>query len=151
MNAFRNVLIGIIVAIFIFLEFIILSNDEISKNISNALVTNGVVEENNKASYISKIDESYFVYTDEQMDTDNKYEKEILTKSDNDIYKLIELKIDKVDAFLLVVYDPSKVKMMACKAFKTKNNTGKERVLSMVERYGALAGVNGGGFFDDGK
>ena len=52
---------------------------------------------------------------------------------------------------MLIVYDPSKVKMMTSKAFNTKDNSGKEKIITMVERYQALAGVNGGGFFDDGK
>jgi exopolysaccharide biosynthesis protein len=152
MNLFKKMLFGFVIIAFLFLEFIYYSENEVSKNISNALVLNRLVANaKNEASHITKIDENYFMQTTKTIKTDNQYENDILNRDNNEIYKLIELKIDKVDAFLLVVYDPSKVKMMACKAFKTKNNTGKERVLSMVKRYGALAGVNGGGFFDDGK
>ena len=152
MNIFRNVLLGEILVVSLFIVFIIFSNEIVSKNISNALEISKVAAATYDVSYINKIDESNFIETSEQIiSTDNKYENEILKKGDNDIYKLIELKIDKTDCFLLVVYDPSKVRLMASKAYKTKNNTGKERVLPMVERYGALAGVNGGGFFDDGK
>ena len=53
--------------------------------------------------------------------------------------------------WLVVVYDPSTVHIMKSKAFKTPNNDGKENILDMTKRYGATIGVNGGGFYDDGK
>lgn len=152
MNFLKKILFCMVIIAFLFLEYVYYSEDEVSKNLSNALVLNKLVTDvKNETSHITKIDENYFMQTIESISTDSQYENDILNKGDNDIYKLIELKIDKMDSFLLVVYDPSKVRMMSSKAFKTKDNSGKERVLSMVKRYGALAGVNGGGFFDDGK
>ena len=154
MEQFRNIFFVVVVVAFTIFVYVTFSDVNLSNNISNALILDEVVaevNEENEIPHINRIDESYFVETVAKKVSDNEYENDILNKDDNDIYKVIKLKIDKTDAFLLVVYDPSKVRMLACKAFKTKNNTGKERVLSMVERYGALAGVNGGGFFDDGK
>ena len=152
MNFLKKILFCMVIIAFLFLEYVYYSEDEVSKNLSNALVLNKLVTDvKDETSHITKIDGNYFMQTVESISTDSQYENDILNKGDNDIYKLIELKIDKIDSFLLVVYDPSKVRMMSSKAFKTKDNSGKERVLSMVQRYGALAGVNGGGFFDDGK
>ena len=92
------------------------------------------------------------IKTNEEKKYDNKYEAEILNKNnDNDKYKIIKMKIANYDAWLVVVYDSSNVKIMNCKAFNTLNNNGKESIKDMTARYGAIIGVNGGGFYDDGK
>ena len=83
--------------------------------------------------------------------SDNEYEEEVINHKSDDVYKLVKLKVDGVNGFMLVVYDPANVKMMISPAFNTPDNSGKERILDMVKRHGALAGVNGGGFFDNGK
>lgn len=83
---------------------------------------------------------------------DNKYEAEILNKdNEDDAYKIIDLTVAGNKGWLVVVYDPSDVKIMKCKAFKTPDNSGKENIITMTARYGATIGVNGGAFYDDGK
>ena len=130
MNFLKKILFCMVIIAFLFLEYVYYSEDEVSKNLSNALVINKLVTDvKNETSHITKIDGNHFMQTVESISTDSQYENDILNKGDNDIYKLIELKIDKIDSFLLVVYDPSKVRMMSSKAFKTKDNSGKERVL----------------------
>lgn len=82
---------------------------------------------------------------------DNPYEG--LIKEDMGLldYKIIDINVHNNKGWLVVVYDPSKVKIMNCKAFKTNNNDGKETIVDMTKRYGATIGVNGGAFYDDGK
>ena len=69
----------------------------------------------------------------------------------NDDYKIIDLTVAGNKGWLVVVYDPSDVRIMKSKAFKTPNNDGKENIIDMTARYKATIGVNGGGFYDDGK
>lgn len=81
---------------------------------------------------------------------DNEYEKLIQDYSDED-YKIIDVEVAGNKGWLVVVYDPSMVRIMNCKGFKTANNDGKETIVDMTKRYGAIVGVNGGAFYDDGK
>lgn len=88
--------------------------------------------------------------TAEKDSYDNEYDEVILTRDDNnEDYKLINVKVGKYDGYLVAVYDPSKVQLMHSKVFN-QNNRGKEQVVSMCKRYGALVGINGGGFVDYG-
>ena len=82
---------------------------------------------------------------------DNKYEAEIQNRGENNDYKIIDLTVANNKGWLVVVYDPSDVHIMKSRAFKTPNNDGKENLIDMTKRYGATIGVNGGGFYDDGK
>lgn len=81
---------------------------------------------------------------------DNEYEKLIQDYSDED-YKIIDVEVAGNKGWLVVVYDPSMVRIMNCKGFKTPKNDGKETIVDMTKRYGAIVGVNGGAFYDDGK
>ena len=82
---------------------------------------------------------------------DNKYDEEILTRdADNDDYKYIKTKVGKYDAHLVAIYDPSKVHIITGQKFNTKDKSGKETVLQMTKRLGAVVGINGGGFVDYG-
>ncbi len=82
---------------------------------------------------------------------DNKYDEEILTRDvGNDDYKYIKTKVGKYDAHLVAIYDPSKVHIITGQKFNTKDKSGKETVLQMTKRLGAVVGINGGGFVDYG-
>lgn len=81
---------------------------------------------------------------------DNEYEKLIQDYSDED-YRIIDIEVAGNKGWLVVVYDPSMVRIMNCKGFKTPKNDGKETIVDMTKRYGAIVGVNGGAFYDDGK
>lgn len=75
----------------------------------------------------------------------NKYEKEILTKNNpNDLYKLIEIKGDTYQGFLVAIYDPSKI------FIATTNYLGKrgESILTVAKRENAIIAMNAGGFYD---
>ena len=79
----------------------------------------------------------------------SKYEKEILTKNPGEEYKLVELKIDGYNAYMVVIYDPSKVELIHSKTFNTGNS--QETVINMCKRYGGAVCINGGRFRDWGS
>lgn len=82
---------------------------------------------------------------------DNKYDEAILTRdAGNEDYKYLKIKVGKYDAHLVAIYDPSKVHLLVCKKFNTKDKSGREAVLKMTKRLGAIVGINGGGFVDYG-
>ena len=82
---------------------------------------------------------------------DNEYDEAVLTRDEgNEDYKYIKTKVGKYDAHLVVIYDPSKVHILTCKKFNTKDKSGKESVLNMTKRLNAVVGINGGGFVDYG-
>ncbi len=88
--------------------------------------------------------------TTEKTSYDNEYEEQVLTRDEgNDLYKLITIREGVREAYLVVIYDPSKVKLMHAQVFN-QNGRGQESVLSMCQRYGAVAGINGGLFVDYG-
>lgn len=79
----------------------------------------------------------------------NQYEKEILTKDkNNENYKLINLKIDGYPAYMVVIYDPTKIELVHTKTFDT--GTSQENIMSMCKRYKGTICINGGKFVDYG-
>ena len=112
---------------------------------------------------IKKImDSNYFISIQDDVNTDdiiintkekknykNEYEKELLTREPgNDLYKVLNFKINGSDAHLVAIYDPTKVQLIRTKQFNI--GTYGERVLTMCGRYGGVACINGGGFVDNG-
>lgn len=88
--------------------------------------------------------------TAEKDSYDNEFDEQILTRDPgNELYKVLNVKVGKYDAYIVAIYDPSKVKLIHSKVFNA-NNRGKETVLSMCKRYGGVACINGGGFVDYG-
>ena len=80
---------------------------------------------------------------------DSPEDEEVLTRDKgNEDYKYIKTKVGKYDAHIVVIYDPSKVHILTGKKFNTKDKSGKETVLQMTKRTGAVVGINGGGFSD---
>ena len=79
----------------------------------------------------------------------SEYEKAIITKTDgNENYKLINLKVDGMAAYLAVIYDPSTIELIHSKKFNTGNS--QETIMSMCKRYGGTVCINGGKFRDYG-
>lgn len=104
--------------------------------------------------------QNYFVEINEDANVDDividlgmkttyvdKYEEELLTRNEGDLYKLINLKVGNADAYLVAIYDPSKVKLISQQVLGTDKG---ERIITMCERYGGLVCINGGGFVDPG-
>ncbi len=87
--------------------------------------------------------------TGEKDTYDNEYDEAILKREDgNEDYKYLKIKIGKYNAHLVAIYDPTKVKLITCKKFNTSDKSGKETILKMSEREGAVVAINGGGFMD---
>lgn len=107
------------------------------------------------------MNENYYVPLTDQVDLDsiiidtepkytyeNEYDKEILIREEgNNDYKLIETKVGNYDAFLVAIYDPSKIHVVT----KTKLGTGAygENMVSMCKRTKSKVCINAGRFKQD--
>jgi len=114
---------------------------------------NKVVAMNTVPEIDAKIDlDQVVIDTKPRESYDNEYDEAVLTRDEgNDDYKYIKVKVaGKYDAHLVAIYDPSKVHILTSKKFNTKESSGKETVLHMTKRLGAVVGINGGGFVDYG-
>lgn len=76
----------------------------------------------------------------------DEYEKDLLTREPgNDDYKVINIEIGNSKGYVVAIYDPSKVKLIAMENFGSKYG---EQVSTMCNRVGGLVCINGGGFED---
>ena len=144
----------IILTIDLFFAIVLLLTFAFQDNIKNYMIQkrfqNNEYESSNDYQKII-FNNSLIIDTNEEKVYDNKYEAEIQHRGVNNDYKIIDLTVANNKGWLVVVYDPSDVHIMKSRAFKTPNNDGKENLIDMTKRYGATIGVNGGGFYDDGK
>lgn len=144
----------IILTIDLFFAIVLLLTYVFQDNIKNYMIQkrfqNNEYESSNDYQKIT-FNNSLIIDTNEEKVYDNKYEAEIQNRGENNDYKIIDLTVANNKGWLVVVYDPSDVHIMKSRAFKTPNNDGKENLIDMTKRYGATIGVNGGGFYDDGK
>lgn len=144
----------IILTIDLFFAIVLLLTFAFQDNIKNYMIQkrfqNNEYESSNDYQKIT-FNNSLIIDTNEEKVYDNKYEAEIQNCGENNDYKIIDLTVANNKGWLVVVYDPSDVHIMKSRAFKTPNNDGKENIIDMTKRYGATIGVNGGGFYDDGK
>jgi len=86
--------------------------------------------------------------TSEKKTFKDEYEKELLTRDEgNNLYKFIETKVGNAKAYLVAIYDPTKVHLISKEQLGTKSG---ERIITMCERYGGIVCINGGGFVDYG-
>ena len=89
------------------------------------------------------------INTEEKDSYQDEYDKEILTRDPgNDLYKVINLKVGGSNAYLVAIYDPTKVHLISAPKFNV--GTYGERIITMCERYGGVVCINGGGFVDNG-
>lgn len=144
----------IILTIDLFFAIVLLLTFAFQDNIKNYMIQkrfqNNEYESSNDYQKIT-FNNSLIIDTNEEKVYDNKYEAEIQNRGENNDYKIIDLTVANNKGWLVVVYDPSDVHIMKSRVFKTPNNDGKENIIDMTKRYGATIGVNGGGFYDDGK
>ena len=82
-------------------------------------------------------------YDDSIVTYKNKYDKEILTKGNNN-YKLININENGLRGYLVAIYDPSKVKIATA---QNMGVTG-EMLTSITKRENAMIGMNASGFID---
>lgn len=72
------------------------------------------------------------------------YEKQILERDKDDVYKLIEFKYDGYDVYLTAIYDPSRVKVGVTRYLGTSG----EYLVDIAKNYNAKVAINAGGFND---
>ena len=104
------------------------------------------------------MDSNYFISVNEDVNLDNiiidtsekvtykdEYEEELLTRDpDNDLYKVLNVKVGNAKGYLIAIYDPTKVRLLRVKRFNA--GTSGERVVDLCKRYGGKVCINGGGF-----
>lgn len=69
------------------------------------------------------------------------YEKQILERDEDDLYKLIEFKYGEFDCYLVAIYDPKRVEVA-----HTKNLSSGEVLTDIAKRENAIVAINGGGY-----
>ncbi len=77
---------------------------------------------------------------------ENEYERIVLERNPEDIYKMVTFNVNGCKAYLAIIYDPSKVHVT------TTNRIGVsgQYVTDMAKRENALVAINGAGFYDPG-
>lgn len=106
------------------------------KRIEQVLANNSVVEpEGNTDTDLIDFEEKSYI---------DEYDKEILDRDKDDIYKLIEINEKGFNGYMAVIYDPSKIKLAVSKNI---GYTG-EYLVDMAKREKAVVAINGGGFID---
>lgn len=78
---------------------------------------------------------------------ENEYEEAIYSKYGQADYNIINIEIGGKSGYLVAIYDPSKVKLIAKKELGTQMG---ERVITMCYDAGGAVCINGGGFWDEG-
>ncbi len=76
----------------------------------------------------------------------NEYEQQILNHQKGDVYKLINLTVNGCKAYLVAVYDASRISLVVTKWLGKSG----QYVYDMGKENEALVAINGGGFIDPG-
>ena len=85
---------------------------------------------------------------------ENKYEKEILERDENQLYKIIKIEGNtsasglKYTGYLAVIYDPSHVKLAKSSGAGTFEGAYGETLATIANKNNALVAINAGGFYD---
>lgn len=113
------------------------------ESIQEVLNSNYIVELNDNTDLDNIVIDTY-----KKKEYKDEYEKELLTREPgNDLYKIINLKVGNSDAYLVAIYDPTKVQLISKEKLGTDMG---ERTITMCQRYGGVICINGGGFVDHG-
>lgn len=109
--------------------------------INKVLAENRVIppDEDTKTDLIEINDtkSSNIVYKDE-------YDKQVLEHKEGDIYKYFKVEGYNFDAYMAVIYDPSRIHVVTSKYLGTKG----EYLVDMSMENDAVVAINGGGFID---
>lgn len=109
--------------------------------INKVLAENRVIppDEDTKTDLIEINDtkSSDIVYKDE-------YDKQVLEHNEGDIYKYFKVEGYNFDAYMAVIYDPSRIHVVTSKYLGTKG----EYLVDMAIENDAVVAINGGGFID---
>lgn len=82
----------------------------------------------------------------------NKFEEEVLNRTENKDYKIIDIKTNKYHGKLIAVYEPSKVILGVGKntgtSFSQLKTAHGEKIETHSKNYNAQVAINAGGFYD---
>ena len=93
--------------------------------------------------------EDVIIDTKEKTSYKDKYEEELFTRENqDDMYKVINLKVGTSNGYLVAIYAPEKVRLISTQKFNVGGYG--EKISSMCNRYGGTVCINGGGFVDNG-
>lgn len=111
------------------------------KTIQEVLESNKVIEPD------ELIDTSLIDINDDKNDSNiykNEYDRQVLEHNEGDIYKYFKVEGYSFDAYMAVIYDPSKIRVVTSKYL---GSTG-EYLVDMARENDAIVAINGGGFSD---
>ncbi len=74
----------------------------------------------------------------------NEYEKEILDRNPDDLYKVIDIEGKGYKGFLIAIYDPSRISIATSKYLGKRG----EDILTVAKDNNAIIAMNAGGFYD---
>ena len=111
------------------------------KTINEVLEKNRIIESSEKINT-----DLIEIYDNQILNTTYKdeYDKQVLEHNEGDIYKYFKVDGYNFDAYMAVIYDPSKIKVVYTKYMGV---TG-EYLIDMAKENDALVAINGGGFVD---
>lgn len=104
----------------------------------NKVLANNYIDDKGASSNPDLIDH------EQKEEYENEYEKQILERKDNELYKVINFDINGSKAYLGVVYDASKIKVGVSKWLGRSG----QYVYDMAKEQGSVLTINGGGFLD---
>jgi len=117
------------------------------KYIARTFYTDKMIEDvlaNNAVIDINENTDTSFIKTgklEEQTNYASIYEEQILKKEEgNDLYKILTIEEDGYKAFLAVIYDPSRVELVA------SSNKGKQKIDEIAEENKAIIAINASGY-----
>ena len=113
------------------------SEDTINKVLEENRVIPPDEEINMDLIEINEEKSSNIVYKDE-------YDRQVLEHEDGEIYKYFKVEGYSFDAYMVLIYDPSKVEVVTSKYLGTKG----QYLVDMAKENDAVVAINGGGFVD---
>ena len=110
-------------------------------------VINSVLENNKVIESNEEINTDLIQIYDNQVSSNiykDKYDKQVLEHENGEIYKYFKVEGYKFDAYMTVVYDPSKIKVVYTKYLGSYG----QYLTDMAKENDAVVAINGGGFTD---
>lgn len=118
-----------------YLARIFYSDDTIEK-----VMADNVVIEVDESINLSLIDKNY----EEVTKYSDRYERKILNRDKNDIYKVINIDGSGYNGFLVAIYDPSKIKLVLTRYLEKQG----ELLTTYADIYDADIAINASGYYD---
>ena len=104
------------------------------------------VLENNKIVEVNEISDPNLIHFRKYTTSiyRNEYEKQLLERNDDDLYKLIPVKGHGYQGYLVAIYDASRIHIATTQYLGEKG----ESILDVSKRENAFVAINAGGFYD---